>query len=205
MGASSKLTVERRDRICEALLAGASVQLACSRGKIHHDTHYQWLHRGEAALVAADHDLAKVPEAERHYSEYSEAVTYARDAWELSQVALVQRAAVAEPYKRTRETVKYDKQGKVTERTVVTEEGVDRGDWRAAFELLRARKPQEYGRLTRTLEITGKDDGPIEVATPEEIAERARAKVIELAARRERRVEMSQAAVAVTQIAELLD
>ena len=58
---------------------------------------------------------------------------------------------------------------------------IDKGDWRAAKELLSRRFPADFSDPTQRLEVAGPDGGPIPVGPPElaSIIDRARARAVE--------------------------
>lgn len=171
MARPSSLTPERSERIRQALLSGAPITVAASRGGVAEKTYHRWASRGRAALEAVEWDLSEVPEADRIYGEFCQTVTRAIHDWELGRLALIQQAGQGRPYTKTRTrtwdqivTLK-DEDGNRTQQVVrltdtTVEEGVEY-DWRADAWLLERRHPDTYGRMTR-MEIAAK----VEVSTP---------------------------------------
>lgn len=75
VGAPTKLTPDTTDAITRALRAGVPVRWACEAAEIHYTTHYNWVAQGEEWLDTPPH---QVPEDQRPYLEYSNAIRRAR-------------------------------------------------------------------------------------------------------------------------------
>lgn len=193
-GRPSKLNKERVDLIDQALRAGGSIANAAARAHIAPATYHEWQSRGLAALEEADWDLDAIEGKERPYAEFADTVIRARQDWELSSVAQIMRAGHGQPYEKVTTSTKEmwvwtNKDAGEGHKETLTDTRIERGvtyDWRALFELLRARNPKEYGRLTRT-EISGPEGAPIEMMNVEDEAAAALAKVDDLTARRNRK------------------
>jgi transposase len=78
-GARTRLTNELRDQVVEYLRAGNTIRTSTSAAGISHDTHYEWMKRGEAG--------------EKPFADYSDAVTRAIETAEIRNVTLIQRHA----------------------------------------------------------------------------------------------------------------
>ena len=186
MGRPTLCTPERTERIRQALIAGAPIGVAASRGPIAEGTFHEWHARGRAALETHNHDRTIIPadHKERPFAEFAEATTRARHEWELGRLAHIAQAGHGHPYKVTVTKDVLRKDGTVVTLTE-TREGVEPGDWRADAWLLERRKPHEYGRLTRTW-LSGPDDQPIEVAA-DELTARGEEAIDEVARKRDQR------------------
>lgn len=194
-GRPSKLTDEVTQGVKEAILAGAPLHVAAAHARIHVATLHRYQSRGRAALDEADGDWALIPDGDRPFCDFYDAVEGARREWELGQLAVIQRAArgipatnrdgTQAPIIEVETRITYDADGNMTGKIVTERRGV-KPDWRAAMTLLERRDPESYGRTTKT-EITGAGGGPLEVTTVEDLAARATEQIDELLARRERK------------------
>ena len=118
---------------------------------IGRSTAYDWLAEGDAAIAAAGGDLAEVPEEVRHYADFSDTVRAAEAKALARNLALVQQGAQDRP-----EPVQRDEDGKVIGKLIP-------GDWRAAAEFLKMRKPDTWGNRKSTHEHSGPGGGPMQV------------------------------------------
>lgn len=191
-GRPTKLNEERTELIRQALLAGAPIGVAASRGGIAPRTYHEWEARGRAALERADHELERVDTVDAPFAQFAQTVTRARHEWELGTLGQIALTGRGRPYRETTTkseqrivtNVETGQPETITLTTVTTKEGVEH-DWRADAWLLERRNPQVYGKVYRA-EVTGPEGAAIEV-TVEDLVARGEAAADELAARRERR------------------
>lgn len=167
------------NRILKALKTGLPLKHAAAAAGISYNALNNWTNRGIAAQEAktAGH---KVRKSELVYLEFAEAVARAR-AEGLERCA-ANIANVAEGGFVVKETTRrfWDK----TAGEWVTETDIVRAapDWRASAWVLERTDREHFGRSAQ-VEVSGRDGGPIEVATAEfeGLASRVRANLLRLA------------------------
>ena len=75
MGRPTKLDKDTLMKICSALEAGNTLEVAAAYGRIHYDTFNKWMKRGEAELKRINGDARrKVKPSEASFVEFHEAV-----------------------------------------------------------------------------------------------------------------------------------
>lgn len=79
-GRRTKLTPEVQKRICDAIMVGATFELASRYGGIHYDTFRTWMNQGEAGNST--------------YSVFSDAVKKAEAEAAVKWLAMIEKAAV---------------------------------------------------------------------------------------------------------------
>jgi len=102
------LTPELQEKIIQAIQVGNFFHVACEYAGISRAAGWKWLARGKDAIARAEEHETPVPEGERIYVEFVEAVMEARAQAEVRLVTSVVRAGTGE-----------------------------NADWRAAIEILR--------------------------------------------------------------------
>lgn len=140
-GQPTKCTPAVVKRYVAAVQQGATQEVAASHAGISARTHFSWMERGRKADAA---DRAMPSEAP--YLHYMQAVETALREYELSMLAEVALAARGAPY----ETVKVVERqeilrGKVITLTTTTTETGAKRTVSAAIQMLKWRRPQEYG------------------------------------------------------------
>jgi hypothetical protein len=87
-GARSKLTPEMHDKIVAAVRAGNYYRAAARYARIHHDTLYDWIRRGDTERARLDADPnAKPDKREAPYVRLSDALMAAEAEAEIEAVA----------------------------------------------------------------------------------------------------------------------
>jgi hypothetical protein len=79
MARPSKLTAEVADRICQAILAGATIETAAAHAGIGASTFYDWIKRGR--------------DGDQHYAEFVDQLDQAVATSEVRDLAIIARAA----------------------------------------------------------------------------------------------------------------
>lgn len=128
---------EKITTIAESLRAGATWKAAAARCGISEQILHRWRARGRVGLAALDNGDPLDP-YEDIFVELVERTEKALGDWEVEAVAAIRKAGMG------------------------TDERA--GQWQALAWALERRRPQEYGRTLRT-EISGPEDGPIQVQT----------------------------------------
>lgn len=145
MGQPSKLTPERQDRMEQLLRAGNRLMTACDEAGITHRTHRNWMIRGET-----EHErLTTTPNArprktEAPYLQYFQTIKRATALPEITNIALIQRAARGGTQTDTQTIETFYPDGSVKTRKVITK--LEQPQWTAAAWWLERRMPHEYGR-----------------------------------------------------------
>lgn len=155
-GRPTKCTPELTEEFARYMASGLYLEDAAGLCHIGRRTAYDWLERGEAALDAAGWDLDAVPEEERPFAAFSHTVRAAEAKALARNLALVQQGAQDRRLDRAR----------AEGRTIIDEDTgnpVVVGDWRAAAEFLKMRKPDTWGNRKQTTEHTGPGGGPVQV------------------------------------------
>lgn len=135
MARPTKCTPEVIEEFARHMRVGLYLEDACGLVGIVKQTAYNWLQWGEAALLEAGGNLREVPEEQRAYAEFLDAVTRAEATAISNNLLIIERAAAE-----------------------------DRpGDWRAAAWFIERRKPRTWGKQEQRHELTGADGGPVQV------------------------------------------
>jgi len=152
-GRPTKCTPEVIAQFADYMQKGAYLTEASAMVGIIDDTAQNWLRDGKAALQAAGNDLDAIEgENERLWARFFATVTRAEAIALLRNIGHVQHAAQDRPKvlrRRDPDT------GEVQE--------MEPGDWRAAAEFLKMRRPDTWGMRKQATELSGPGGGPVEV------------------------------------------
>lgn len=146
-GRPSKFTEEVRHKVLQALRGGNYLETAAAYAGISVSSLHKYL------------KLGRQPDADPLYAEFAQAVDEAIAQSEVTEVALIRRAATPQqsPVRDSDGSVVRDDEGRVVMETV------HRGSWQAAAWLLERRAPGKWGRVDRQhVEVSGPGGGPIE-------------------------------------------
>ena len=147
VGRPTKCTPELTKQFAEYMAAGLYLEDAAGLCHITERTAYRWFEWGRDALEEADNYLDAVTDEKYPYAAFCHAVRAAEAAALARNLALVQRGA------QDRD-MPLGANGKP----------MLAGDWRAAAEFLKMRKPDTWGNRKQTTEHTGPGGGPVQVS-----------------------------------------
>jgi len=152
-GRPTDCTLQVIENFAKYMRAGMMVTGASALVGIVPQTARNWLHDGEAALLAAGNDIDAIEDGnQRIWAQFFATVTRA-EALALSRnLAIMQTAAQDRPKVMVR----------LNRETNELEEMVP-GDWRAAAEFLKMRKPDSWGMRKQATELTGAGGGAVQV------------------------------------------
>jgi hypothetical protein len=144
VGKPSKLTPTLRQRMVDLLTAGQRFETACDLCGIAYSTHRSWMQRGEAEAHRLAHPKAQAKKTETPYLEYLEALKKAVASAEVDNVTSIIEASRGGQEVQTQTTEKFDANGNLKERKVITQ--LAPPQWTAAAWFLERRLPAEYGK-----------------------------------------------------------
>lgn len=190
-GRPTTLTPERRARIIGLIEDGNHLRTACAAAGVGESTFYGWLTKGEDAKDEAERTGRPVPDAQRVYAEFVEAVSRARARAEVKAVSVVERSMVGGFVTSEKPLVDVDGQAVQDPHTgeVLYERTYQPPDGRLALAYLERARPQEWSRAQSSkVEVSGPGGGPVPVEQTviiASLAERVAAVVAEREADRE--------------------
>jgi hypothetical protein len=159
MAQPTKLTEELHEAMIRHLELGTPVRRSVKLVGISHQTHYNWLERGQAERDRLAGDArARMREGERPYVDYLDAVQRAEENAYFRNLVIIQQAARGGTEFETNTIETFHPDGKIKSRRTVRRKQPPQ--WQAAAWYLERRHPDEYARTVKG-EMTGKGGGPI--------------------------------------------
>jgi hypothetical protein len=144
MAKPSKLTPALRNQMVDLLESGQRFEAACDLCGITYQTHRNWMTRGEVEAHRLTDPKAKARKDETPYLEYFDAIKRATAHAEVDNVKSIIDASKGGQEVQTQTIEKFDKDGNLKERKVVTQ--LAPPQWTAAAWFLERRLPAEYGK-----------------------------------------------------------